>query len=182
MLAIAVAIVTIDAMGCQTKIVEKIIDKQANYLIGLKGNQGQLNDDVRLLFENKPTRMSFITQNEIDKGHGRLEMRHCTLTDDIEWLREQHPQWKQLKSIIEIQSQREIKGEVALEKRYYISSLPAETETIQNAIRQHWGVENKLHWVLDICFNDDQSRIRKGHAPRKIAIIKKNSIEFIANN
>jgi predicted transposase YbfD/YdcC len=154
MLDIAGAIITIDAMGCQTKIVEKIIDKDAHYLIGLKGNQGQLNDDVRLLFENKPTKMRFTTENEADKGHGRLETRQCTVTEDIQWLRDQHPQWKQLKSIIEIQSQREIKGEIGIEKRYYISSLPAETKTVLNAIRQHWSVENKLHWVLDVCFND----------------------------
>ena len=179
MLDIAGAIVTIDAMGCQTKIVEKIINKGANYLIGLKGNQGQLNDDVRLLFENKPHKMNFSTETEVDKGHGRLEVRQCTVTEDIQWLREQHPHWNQLKSIIEIQSQREIKGEIEREKRYYISSLSAETGTILHAIRQHWGIENKLHWVLDICFNDDQSRIRKGNAPRNIAIIKKTVLNLL---
>src|SRR5262249_74541 len=159
---IAGSIVTIDAMGCQTKIVEKIIDKKADYVIGLKGNQGQLNDDVRLLFENPPINMSFATENEVDKGHGRLEVRQCTMTDDIQWVRDQHPHWKQLRSIIEIQSQREIKGVITQEKRYYISSLPAEVPKVLKAIRYHWGVENKLHWVLDICFNDDQCRIRKG--------------------
>jgi predicted transposase YbfD/YdcC len=179
MLDIADSIVTIDAMGCQTKIVEKIIDKGANYVIGLKGNQGQLNDDVRLAFEHKPDKMTFLTDEEFDKGHGRLEMRKCTVTSDIQWIRDRHPQWKELNSLVEIESRREIKGEVATEKRYYISSLIAETKILSHAIRQHWGVENKLHWVLDICFNDDQSRIRKGNAPRNIAIIKKTVLNLL---
>lgn len=179
MLDIAGAIVTIDAMGCQSKIVEKIIDKQANYVIGLKGNQGQLNNDVRLLFERKPTNMNFVIKTEFDKGHGRLETRQCTVSEDIQWLREQHPQWRQLNSIVEVESHREIKEKVTIEKRYYISSLTSGAEAILNAIRQHWGVENKLHWVLDISFNDDQSRIRKGNAPRNMAIIKKTALNLM---
>jgi len=179
MLDLAGATVTIDAMGCQTKIVEKIIDKGANYVIGLKGNQGQLNDDVRLLFEDKPASMRFETEEEIDKGHGRFEVRKCTVTEDIGWLRDRHPHWKQLSSVIEIESQREIKGEVSMEKRYYISGLPAETGNLLNATRQHWGVENKLHWILDSCFADDQSRIRKGNAPQNIAIIKKTVLNLL---
>lgn len=179
MLDIKAAVVTIDAMGCQTKIVEKIIEKNANYVIGLKGNQGQLNDDVRLCFESKPKKMVFLSEKEFDKGHGRLEMRQCTVSEDIQWLRDRHPHWKGLNSLIEIESHREIKGQLAEEKRYYISSLPANTQMLSKAIRQHWGVENKLHWVLDICFNDDQSRIRKGNAPRNIAIIKKTVMNLL---
>lgn len=179
MLDVAGAIVTIDAMGCQSKIVSKIIEKKADYLIGLKGNQGQLNEDVRLLFEDKPKKMIFLSESELDKGHGRLETRQCTATEDIEWIRERHPHWEKLNSLIEIESRREIKGVATVEKRYYISSLPAETGKILNATRQHWGVENKLHWVLDICFNDDQSRIRKGNAPRNIAIIKKTALNLM---
>lgn len=180
LLDVAGATITIDAMGCQSKIVEKIIDKGANYLIGLKGNQGTLNDNVRLLFENKPKKIIFLTDEEVDKGHGRLETRCCTVTEDINWLKEQHPQWKGLRSIVEIESQREIKGEIATEKRYYISSLPAETKPILNTVRQHWGVENQLHWVLDMTFGDDQSRIRKGNAPRNMAIIKKTVLNLLS--
>jgi predicted transposase YbfD/YdcC len=173
------AIVTIDAMGCQSKIVEKIIEKKANYVISLKGNQGALNDDVRLLFENKPQQTVFKMDVEYDKGHGRLETRRCTVTEDIDWLKKTHPQWKDLNSVIEIESTREISGNIAIEKRYYISSLAAETKPTLNAIRQHWGVENKLHWVLDISFGDDQSRIRKGNAPRNMAIIKKTVLNLL---
>jgi predicted transposase YbfD/YdcC len=171
--------VTIDAMGCQTKIVEKIIDKGANYVIGLKGNQGELHEDVRLIFANKPAKMSFLTDEEFDKGHGRLETRRAMVISDIQWFKDKYPQWKGLSSLVEIESLREIKGERSTEKRYYISSLSGEVKTLSQAVRQHWGVENKLHWVLDVCFNDDQSRIRKGNAPRNIAIIKKTVLNLL---
>lgn len=179
LLDIAGSTITMDAMGCQTKIVEKIINKKANYVIGLKGNQGELNGDVRFMFENKSSKMNFDTVVEVDKGHGRLEQRQCHVTEDIQWLRDRHPYWKELKSVIEIESQRDIQGQIETEKRYYISSLSTGSKTLLNAIRQHWGVENKLHWVLDICFNDDQMRIRKGNAPRNIAIIKKTVLNLL---
>ncbi len=176
LLDVAGAVVNIDAMDCQSKIVEKIIEKEADYLIGLEGNlKGRLNDDVRLLFESKPEGIIFHSDEDYDKGHGRLETRRCTVTEDIGWLKEQYPHWKNLHSVVEIESVREIKGELTTEKRYYISSLAAETKSIFNAVRQHWGVENKLHWVLDVSFGDDQSRIRKGNAPRNMAIVKKAS-------
>lgn len=178
LLDIAGAVVTIDAMGCQSKIVEKIVMKEADYVIGLKGNQGQLHEDVRLFFENKPAQHVFVTDTEYDKGHGRLETRRCTVTEDIQWLRDRHPAWQKLTSIVEIESQREIKGDMSAEKRYYISSLPAQAEKMLNAVRQHWGVENQLHWVLDVCFDDDQCRIRKGNAPSNIAIIKKTALNL----
>jgi predicted transposase YbfD/YdcC len=179
LLDIVGAIVTIDAMGCQSKIVETIVEKKANYLIGLKGNQGILNDDVRLLFESKPHGTIFQNDTEYDKGHGRLETRRCTVTEDIAWLREKHSHWKDLRSIVEIESTREIKGKITVEKRYYISDLAAEPKPILNAVRQHWGVENKLHWVLDITFGDDQSRVRKGNAPRNMAIVKKTVLNLL---
>lgn len=172
-LDISGATVTLDAMGCQSKVVSKIVERGANYVIGLKGNQGHLNDDVRLLFEEKPAAMTFAFWEELDKGHGRLETRKCTVTDDIQWLRDRHPQWTQLRSIVEIEGIRDIKGQVCVDKRYYISSLAAHPQAALNAVRQHWGIENKLHWVLDVCFGDDQSRIRKGNAPMNIAMIKK---------
>ena len=136
-----------------------------------------MNDDVRLLFAEKfaekPATMTFAFWEELDKGHGRIETRKCTVTDDIQWLRERHPQWTQLRSIVEIEGIRDIKGQVCVDKRYYISSLAAHPQAALNAVCQHWGIENKLHWVLDVCFGDDQSRIRKGKAPMNIAMIKK---------
>lgn len=124
-LDIAGATVTLDAMGCQSKVVDKIIEGGANYVIGLKGNQGSLNDDVRLLFEEKPAAMAFAVSEETDKGHGRVESRKCTVTEDIQWLKERHPHWNQLRSIIEIEGTRDIKGQVSVTMRYYISSLAA---------------------------------------------------------
>lgn len=173
------SIVTIDAIGCQAKIVEKIIDKGADYLIGLKGNQGTLSKDVSIHFERKPCEADFFKVTAKDKGHGRIETRTCTVTENIKWLKELHPKWKKLNSIIEIKSEREIKSNISTETRYYISSLQAKPDKILNAIRQHWGVENKLHWVLDMSFNDDQCRIRKGNAPRNIAIIKKTVLNLL---
>ncbi len=179
LLDIAGAIITIDAMGCQKNIIEKIIEADGEYVIGLKGNQGALSNDVRLAFENKPSNMLFVDEIEYDKGHGRLETRQCTVSDDIQWLREYHPSWNNLNSIIEVASHREINGKHQNEKRYYISSLPANATKILHAVRQHWGIENKLHWVLDITFADDQSRVRKGNAPSNMAIIKKTALNLL---
>ena len=179
------ATVTTDALGCQTKVVEKIVDKKAHYVLGLKGNQSSLHDNVALLFDKKPKNMRFLSCVENDKGHGRIETRICTVSEDIQWLKTEHPHWKNLKSIIEIESVREIKGEATVEKRYYITDHAANPELILNATRQHWGVENKLHWVLDMSFGDDQSRIRKGNAPQNMAIIKKtvlNLFRIVKNN
>lgn len=167
-------------MGCQTKIVEMIVAKKANYLIGLKGNQGTLNEGVRLFFDNPASQMNYFVETEIDKGHDRIETRQCTVTEEIAWLQEHHPKWKHLKSVIEIKSQREVKGEVSVEKRYYINSLPAQADKILKVVRHHWGVENKLHWVLDIVFNDDQCRIRKGTS--KYSDYQKNSAQFITTH
>ncbi|MCF8713166.1 ISAs1 family transposase, partial [Corynebacterium parakroppenstedtii] len=178
LLDIAGAIVTIDAMGCQSKITDKIIDKEADYLISLKGNQGTLNDDVRLAFEQKTKSISYSSFEDVDKGHGRIETRCCTVTNDIDWLKERHPQWKNLNSIVEIESHRDIGGEVSTEKRYYISSLTTTPEVLLQTTRQHWGIENNLHWVLDVCFNEDKSRIRKENAPRNMGIIKKTVLNL----
>lgn len=170
--------ITIDSMGCQSKIVEKIIEKKANYVLGLKGNQSTLHNDVKLLFENKPSKMQFFSNETIEKGHGRIEKRVCTVTEDISWLQADHSHWKDLRSVIEIESTRDTKGKVSVEKRYYISSHKANVDVVSHAVRQHWGVE-AMHWVLDICFSDDHSRIRKGNAPRNMAIIKKTALNLL---
>lgn len=179
LLDLAGSIVTLDSMGCQTKIADRIIEQQADYVIGLKGNQGHLNDDVRLLFSDKPRTMAFKLDTQVDKGHGRLETRQCTATEDIQWLRDRHPSWTSLNSVLEIESMCERQGNRVSEKRYYISSLAADPQRMARAVRSHWGVENQLHWVLDVVFCDDQSRIRKGNAPRNIAIIKKIALNLL---
>lgn len=173
------AIVTIDAMGCQHTIAEKIIDKKAEYLLALKGNQGKLHEDVKLAFNDRPKKFKFVSHQEIDSGHGRIETRKCTVTNDIDWLKARHPKWKNLNTIVEIDCARTIKNQTTSEKRYYISSLNACPISILSSVRQHWGIENRLHWILDVTFGADQSRIRKGNAPQNIAIIRKCTINLL---
>jgi len=163
LLAIKGAIVTIDAMGCQTRIAEKIISKGADYLFGLKGNQGTLRADVELLFtEQMACNFKDVTVSRAsgtDGGHGRIETRDIFAIDDIAWLKQSHD-WKGLRSIVMVASKCETAKGIETERRFYISSLPADAEKLGAAIRQHWGVENSLHWLLDVNFRDDDCRIR----------------------
>jgi predicted transposase YbfD/YdcC len=176
------ATVTIDAMGCQKKIAKKVIDKEADYVFGLKGNQGTLKTDVELFFEHHRKKGFKKLKHDycctVDKDHGRLETRECWITKDIGWL-EGSKQWEGLNSVIMIESTREIGEKISRETRYYISSLSVSAETISNAIREHWGVENGLHWVLDVTFREDDSRIRKGNAPENLAIIRHAVINML---
>ncbi|HSN23832.1 MAG TPA: ISAs1 family transposase [Methylomicrobium sp.] len=175
------AIVTIDAMGCQKTIAEKTIDKGGDYLLALKGNQSSLHDNVRLHFEQPaPTTLARMARAEtVDKGHGRVEVRQCRLSTDINWLRERHPEWRNLNSIIAIDSECHAGDTVTRETRYFIgSSLTSATQMLA-AVRLHWGIENQLHWVLDMSFGEDQSRIRKDNAPTNVAIIRHVALNMI---
>lgn len=182
LLALKGAIVTIDAMGCQKKIAEKIIDKGADYVFGLKGNQGSLREDVELLFTEqlacdfKDIAVSKATS--LDGEHGRIERREAFATEDIGWLEERHD-WKGLRSIVMILSSRETAKGRETEKRFYISSLPADAEKLGAAIRTHWGVENGLHWVLDVNFRDDDCRIRKKNAPANFTAVKRATLNAL---
>jgi len=171
------AIVTIDAMGCQKVIAGKIVDKGGDYLLALKGSQGSLHDDVRLHFEQPapalPAQMA--CAETVDKGHGRIEVRRCRLSTDIGWLRERHPEWKGLNCIVAIDSERLIGDTATQETRYFISSSLATAPQVLAA----WGIENQLHWVLDMSFGEDQSRIRKGNAPTNVAIIRHAALNMI---
>jgi predicted transposase YbfD/YdcC len=176
------AIVTLDAMGCQKDITEKIAQKGGDYFIALKGNQGTLHDDVKLHFE-QPTataQQAMQTAETLDKGHGRIEIRRCRLSTDIAWLTARHPGWKNLNCIVAIESERHLGNEVNKETRYFIGSKSTITaqETLV-AIRQHWGIENQLHWVLDMSFGEDQSRIRQHNAPTNVAIIRHAALNMI---
>jgi predicted transposase YbfD/YdcC len=175
------AIVTIDAMGCQKAIAENIIDKGGDYLLALKGNQSGLHDDVRLHFEQPaPSSLARMTRSEsVDKGHGRIEVRQCRVSTDIDWLRERHPEWKNLGSIIAIDSERLIGETTSRETRYFISSSLTSAPQMLAAVRLHWGIENQLHWVLDMSFGEDQSRIRKDNAPTNVGIIRHAALNMI---
>lgn len=165
-------IITIDAMGCQFEIANHIKAKEADYVFSLKGNQGNLCDDVVTFFQDIDLKNQCASFISCDKGHGRLETRTCFVSHDVGWLRDRHPKWKTIKSIIQVQATREIKGKITNESRHYISSLETTPEEMLKAIRSHWGIENSLHWVLDMSFNEDYSRIRKGNAPQIMAIIR----------
>ena len=167
--------VTIDAMGCQRSIAKKIRDGGADYVLALKGNQGTLNDDVRLFLQTEAAKPVSLAISDIwgeaDAGHGRVESRRCIVSDHLDWL-VQRPEWSGLRSIAMIEETRDINGKVSCERRFFISSLPANARQIAQAARAHWAIENTLHWTLDVVFNEDQSRVRKDHAPQNMAIVR----------
>lgn len=176
MLCIGGAIITIDAMGTQTAIVEKIVDGGADYILALKGNQGTLLQDAELM--EKEARPVAETE-EVDKGHGRVETRRCTVFEPTEWIRENH-HWKGLRTIVKVTATRwnAVSKEEVSETRWYISSLGKDARFVQH-IRSHWHVENSLHWVLDMTFGEDQQRKRAGMAAENFALVRKFSLNIL---
>ena len=175
LLTIKGAVVTIDAMGCQKEIARKIVEKEADYVLALKGNQGTLSDDVELFFTEQKARKfkdTKVSRHEtLEKSHGRIETRSFTSIGDIDWLKERHD-WVGLKSIVMVESIREfVGGKIERETRFYISSLTADARRQGEAIRGHWGVESH-HWVMDMVFRDDECRVRRDNAPANFATIK----------
>jgi len=175
MLAIEGAVVTIDAMGCQRDIAQTILDRGADYILALKGNQGTLKDDVKLFVDEqkgvdfKDTKVSF--DKTIDGDHGRIETRETTVIHDVKWLQERHD-WPGLKSVVVVESTREVGGKIDRETRLYITSLVLMANLIGPMVRGHWMIENGLHWVLDMIFRDDECRVRTDNAPANLATIK----------
>lgn len=171
-------IVTIDAMGCQKNIAKQIIDQGGDYVFNLKGNQSTLYNDVKLFIEsyvdNKQLQNAkFDTFEIIDGDHGRVETRRYWITNNISWL-SQLDEWSGLNSIgmVEYEQTDKATGETQIERRCFISSLRASAEPFANAVRLHWGIENSLHWCLDVAFNEDHCRVRKEAAPENLAIIR----------
>jgi len=175
MLAIEGAIVTIDAIGCQRDIAQAIINKKADYVLALKGNQGSLREDVELFAREQKakgfadTRISQDTT--IDGDHGRIETRTTTVIHDVAWLQERHG-WPGLEAVIVVESAREISGKIEQETRFYITSLIMLAAFLGPVVRSHWAVENSLHWVMDMIFRDDECRVRTDHAPANFTTIK----------
>jgi len=181
MLAIEGAIITIDAMGCQREIAQKIIDKKADYVLALKGNQGSLHEDVEVFVAEqkaKGFKDTKISRDEtVDGDHGRIETRTTTVIHDVAWLQDRHD-WPGLKSVIIVDSIREIPGpspgtdKIERETRFYITSLILLAGLLGPIIRSHWAIENSLHWVMDMVFRDDECRVRTDHAPANFCTIK----------
>lgn len=172
------AIVTIDAMGCQTKIAKTILNGNADYVLALKGNQGELHRDVKLFFADNGCDKSGFMQT-VDGDKGRIETRRYWVCDQINWLACRHPHWAGLRAIGMVKSKREIKGKVSEHTRYFISSLPENVETFARAVRGHWGIENRLHWVLDMLFSDDHCRVRKDQAAKNFTVIKHMALNLL---
>ena len=179
-LSIKNTIVTIDAMGCQTEIASAVIDKQADYILAVKENQAQLHQDIEDEF--RFDKLIKIHQSQ-ELDHGRIETRKCSIITDFKFI-ERDNKWKNLTSIIKIESTREFKNsEKPTEKasRYYISSLSANPEDFQKAIRSHWAIENKLHWTLDVAFCEDASRKRIANASQNFSILNKIALNLLKN-
>lgn len=174
--------VSIDAAGCQKKIAEKIIDNEADYLFALKGNQGTLLSDVEKYFhgisEMNACGKHLDKYEKAEKNSSRIEMRRCFVSTDVNWLHQVND-WESLRSIIMIHSQRVVKGSVQTEKRYYISSAVKNAEIFNGLVRGHWGVENGLHWVLDVAFQEDQCRVRSGYAAENFATLRHIALNLI---
>jgi predicted transposase YbfD/YdcC len=180
-LALKGVIITIDAMGTQKDTAAKIIDKKADYVLALKGNQGTLHDDVKLFFEDEELSKTCLSHKTLDGDHGRIEQRFCRVSDDIGWLIKRHPEWKGLRTIVAVTliTTNKKTGEVSQATRYYISSLTANAKRLLTITRAHWSVENNLHWVLDVTFHEDACRSRKDHAAINLALIRKTALNLL---
>jgi len=168
-------IVTADAMSCQRKVAQQIIEQEGDYVLALKGNQGTLADDVRRFLDDPATLLASAT--EIDKGHGRIETRTAALTTDIAWLQDIHA-WPGLAAIGKITASREINGKTTTETRCYLLSCAVTPQHFNAIVRSHWGIENSLHWVLDVVMDEDQARNRKDHGPQNLALLRKLALNL----
>jgi len=181
-LEISGALVTIDAIGCQRKFAQSIIDKDADYFLALKRNQPALHDDVALWFDDglesgfAGARVDF--HETIDADHGRIETRRHWVAHDIDWLKQRHD-WPGLVAIVMIERDREVGAKTSRTRHFYITSLAADAALIAKAARDHWHIENRLHWVLDVVFHDDLSRLRTNHGPQNMAIIRQTALNLI---
>jgi len=173
-------VVTIDAMGCQKSIAEKIVAKKADYILAVKQNQGSLLDGIVDSFQMLPVDA---VEEEIDCGHGRVETRRCSVIADLS-LVEKAAEWPSLQGMVRIQAERHHKatGKTETETRFYITSLKPDAARLNRAIRQHWGIENKLHWMLDVGFGEDLSRKRAGHSAQNFSLLNRIALNILKHD
>jgi predicted transposase YbfD/YdcC len=185
LLEVSGCIVTIDAIGCQKKIAGAIVNRDADYVLALKENQGHLHETFQDLFQY-PDEMAAIEcdhHKTVDKGHGRIEVRECWATSDpdyLSYINEQLSEWPGLSSLAMVKSQRTVIGEeTTIKYRYFISSLASDAQLILHAVRTHWGIENKVHWILDIAFREDDCRVRKGNGAENFAVLRHLALNLL---
>ena len=182
-LALAGALVTIDAMGCQTRIAQAILDRSGDYLLAVKDNQSNLHDDIRRTFDDPDAKLHSIF-DATDGDHGRIEVRRHRVSHDVDWLNASRrypgaPSFPGVRAIAMVEAEVERAGTTSLERRYYLSSLPLDARLFARAVRCHWHVENRLHWVLDVVFHEDLSRLRSGMGPQNMATVRHMAMNLL---
>jgi len=185
MLQLKDATVTIDAMGCQREIAERIVKRQGHYVFSLKGNQSTLHDDVRTFMDDLISNDStehYDYYETVEKSHGRIEIRKCWSCWDVDWLIQRH-EWTGLSSMAAVECTRTLNGKTSTERRYFISSHSGkQAQKMAAVIRNHWRVENELHWTLDVSFNEDQCRVRIENAVENLSRIRRISLILLKND
>ena len=176
LLSLKGCIVTADALNCQRAIAAQVVGQGGDYVLALKGNQGTLHDDVRRFLDD-PGRAAEAAHAAVDGGHGRIETRTSLVSTDIGWLHEQHA-WPGLAAIGRVVRTRETAAKTSSETAYYLLSAPLSAERFGAVARAHWGVENGLHWVLDVTMNEDQARNRKDHGPQNLALLRRLALNL----
>ena len=179
------ALVTIDAMGCQVEIADKIVAHKADYVLALKGNQSTLEADTKDYFDTAPA-AEVEVKTTVEKGHGRIETRTYTASRNVDWIASDRsypgqPGFTTIKTLVKVQSRTEHHDRCTFDTRYFISSAPLNIERIAGAVRGHWGVES-MHWLLDVAFSDDQSRYRTGHGAKNMAIVRRFALGLVRAN
>ena len=188
LLDVSGCIVSIDAMGCQKEIAQTILERGADYLLAVKENQGRLYEDIRDLFEGAEEAnyegVPYDYATTLNKGHGRIERREGWVISDpscLEYL-STGQDWPGLRSAVRVASRRDTDSTTTEQSRYYISSLALEAQRLLTATRSHWGIENSLHWVLDVSFREDESRVRTGNAPENMAIMRHAALNLLRHD
>jgi len=185
LLALEGCIVSVDALGCQETIAQTIIEQGADYMLALKGNQGQLCAVVQDLFEHAEQtafrQVAHVYHRTVNKGHGRIEIRQCwTIAepDFLEYVRE-FADWPRLDTIVKVHAERREGKEGTRKTRYFITSLGNDAQRALHTVREHWGIENRVHWVLDVVFSEDDSRVRRGNGAQNLAILRRIALNLL---